>query len=34
LSINFLRFFVLEYAYPKLDEKVTVGYIFLNFFSN
>nr|CAD2203888.1 unnamed protein product [Meloidogyne enterolobii] len=25
LSINFLRFFVLEYAYPKLDEKVTIG---------
>lgn len=25
LAKNFLRLFVLEYAYPKLDEKVTTG---------
>uniref|UniRef100_A0A1I8B1P1 DNA primase n=1 Tax=Meloidogyne hapla TaxID=6305 RepID=A0A1I8B1P1_MELHA len=25
LAINFLRFFVFEYAYPRLDEKVTIG---------
>ncbi|KAF7635640.1 DNA primase [Meloidogyne graminicola] len=25
LSINFLRLFVLEYAYPRLDENVTTG---------